>query len=325
MPTLNLPEIVLQPQFDSSERVALRKLAQAVLDDVTDNYLVTRLDELSDVDAILPDNGDILRFRTSSGKWEAETLPNPGGGGDGGLFPIVPNNDVSSIDAELDWNETAQYFINEGGFVLVTILPQESLEWEDNSSFEVIQGTDFPVYVEAGDDVTILTGPPGNEIRTFNPGDRITFRRLSENIWVAWELLSIKYLDDLFDVDASEPMQGNTILYNTDTSAWEKGAAGLVVSSVTGVTASSFTNGKYLRVTGVSPTIAFLDGSVVRTGTYFEVEQNTDTQLTFSGSGTVTFVKLTGFDNACVGRYGVLKFRHMGSHVWHVSGDLDPS
>lgn len=177
MAVINLNESELQPQFDSFERVALRRLAQAVLDDVIDNHIVTELADLSDVDAALPDDGDTLIYNSGTETWEA-------GPSSGGLFPLVTNADIGGISAELDWASTTQYFTNADNLVLITIPDQDTLAWADDTTFEIIQGGTTGIVVQGEDDCEILYN--GSALQTSHQGGKIVFRRLAEDLWAAW-------------------------------------------------------------------------------------------------------------------------------------------
>lgn len=287
MVTVNLNESELQPQFDSFHRVALRKLAQAVLNDVLDNHIVQSLEDLSDVDALSPDNGDVITFNTGTGKWEA----GPPVGGDATNFPIVLNTADGFIAADASWNKTWQYFT--GVQPLVDIPLQSSVTWEGASEFYLVQGSaPVTLQIEGGAGVTILSNAPLGTISSKGAGSIIHVKRVALNTWV---------------------VSGDIITGVPDN---------LVVVTSNGLTVDASSNGKYYRMQGGSPSIQFYAGA--GTDDYFEVEQDTATQVTFAISGG-SFVKETGFNNAISGRYGVIRFRHLGSDVWHVSGDLESS
>lgn len=288
---ITIKDSELSPYFNSGQKKILQGLANAILDAVILNIvnnpsqLQLELDDLIDVNVPSPVNDDRLTF--SVDEWVADAIP-PGGGG---VFPTVINNDVSSINAELDWVETLQYFLNDDSNVLITIPPQSSVAWPDDAEFDIVQGGTGGIVVEGGSGVFVDFDGINSQLN--GVWSRAKVRKLENNSWV---------------------INGETRKQN--------GALFIAQGSET-VTVDSSVNNSFIQMSGTAPEIAFdLGSGDLPEGAYFEATQNSANQLTFSADGNATFVKKPSTGLACDFQNGILKFRHLGLNQWHVSGDL---
>lgn len=299
MPEENLVEFhdtILQPQFNSFERVALRRLINTIAAFVRDNLVVQNIDDLLDVDAALPNEGDVLRYRTDT--WEAEVLPAVEG-------PFNLEAEVLNADRTLGLTDNGKLLSVNGSYT-ITIPTQATVAFEDDTEVWVFNRAGALVTI-AGGSVAVI-GNEGDTPTISAEGQWLVLKRESEDVWLIYG-----------DLDARSP--------NAYRIVTESGTSVTVARNIDDANGNVYVP-PYIRFTNAGAVAATIPpastGDWVQ-GDTLELEQAGSGAVTITAGAGVTLNVNSALTLVTNGQYSVAGLQYVGSDVWTVFGNLVPA
>lgn len=189
------------------------------------------IDDLADVDTstVAPTDGQALVWDNAAGLWEPGTVSSGGGGSSATVFNVTADG-------------TTAYLFDGDGFSAPTPNPDIVLYRGNTYEFNNTSGA-HPFQIEENG-VPYSTGVTGNNtvgtvtfVVPYDAPQALSYQCTAHPAMTG--LLSIAtarpVIDENYDVDASSPTQGQSLIYNADTSKWEAGNPdpGIVSKTIT--------------------------------------------------------------------------------------------
>lgn len=173
--TVNIPESVIQ-HFPTQERDSLRSLTELISQAVDTSLSALTLDDLADVSAGAPTNGQVLTFDSGDDRWEAQDA------GGGSTFAPVVTDATASRNAILSDAGSYVRFTNSSA-VTYTIMIQSTVAWPDDAQIEIEQAGTGAVTITPDSGVNIRVN--ANLTTTLNGQYAVAgLKRVAENEWV---------------------------------------------------------------------------------------------------------------------------------------------